>query len=98
MKANQSNWQRVLTALALAVAGVVVGANLSTTHQAHGEITAAPETPAFQSGGQMSVPILREISTTLRQMDARLARLETAAQKLSTSRSVAIGRPAAEAN
>ena len=37
---------------------------------------------AFQAGG---VPILKEISATLRQMDMRLARLETVAQKLQTA-------------
>ena len=38
-----------------------------------------PEPPTFQAG---SVPILKEISVTLRQMDARLARLEVTAQKV----------------
>jgi hypothetical protein len=61
---------------------VLAGANLSTTKEAHAEVTGRPEPPAFQSGGQQSVPILREISGTLRQIDMRLARLETVAQKL----------------
>ncbi len=100
MKVIQSSWQRVVTALALAVSGVVVGANLSTTHEAHGEITTTQEQPSFQSGGQLSVPILREISATLRQMDARLARLETAAQKIqmSSGRGATVGRSAAGSN
>jgi hypothetical protein len=67
---------------ALIVAGVVVGANLSPTNVAHGEVTGTPEPPTFQAG---SVPILREISATLRQMDARLARLEVTAQKMQTA-------------
>lgn len=100
MKVIQSSWQRVVTALAIAVAGVIVGANLSTTHQAHGENTATSEPPAFQSGGQLSVPVLREISATLRQMDARLARLETAAQKIqmNSGRGGAAGRSASGSN
>jgi hypothetical protein len=77
-------WQRFAMAATLATAGVIVGANMSTTNQAHGEISATPEPPAFQSGGQQSVPILREISSTLRQIDSRLARLEIVAQKLKT--------------
>jgi hypothetical protein len=79
-----SKWHRAGMAAALVAGGVLVGANLSTTNRALGEITAMPEPPAFQSGGQQSVPILREISATLHQMDARLARLEIVAQKLKT--------------
>jgi hypothetical protein len=79
---EKPRWQRVVIAVALATSGVIVGANMSTTNVAHGEVTGTPERPAFQSGGQQSVPILREIASTLQQMDARLARLETAAQKI----------------
>ena len=79
-----SKWQRAGMAAALVAGGVLVGVNISTTNRALGEITAMPEPPAFQSGGQQSVPILREISATLHQMDARLARLELVAQKLKT--------------
>jgi hypothetical protein len=79
---NQPRWQRIVMAVALATSGVIVGANMSATNVAHGEVTGTPEPPAFQSGGQQSVPILREIASTLRQMDARLARLETVAQKI----------------
>jgi hypothetical protein len=32
--------------------------------------------------GQLSVPLLKEIAATLHQIDARLAKLEIAAQKL----------------
>jgi hypothetical protein len=58
---------------------MMIGASISTTNQAHGEVTGTPEPPTFQAG---SVPVLREISATLRQMDARLARLEVTAQKM----------------
>lgn len=81
---NQSKWHRVVVVIALAVTGVIVGANLSS-NVAHGEVRGTPEPPAFQSGGQQSVPVLREIAATLRQIDSRLARLETVAQKLQTS-------------
>ena len=79
---SQPKWHRVLMATALAGAGAFVGANISITDVAHGEITAGQERHTFESGGQQSVPILREIASTLRQMDSRLARLETVAQKL----------------
>jgi hypothetical protein len=72
--------------MVLVAAGVVSGAALSTSSEAQGEIRATPQPQAFQSGSQLSVPVLREISATLRQIDARLARLETVAQKLQTPR------------
>jgi hypothetical protein len=77
---EQFSWQKLLIGLALAAGCLLVGATIPITNQAHGEIRAgAPEPPAFQNG---SVPILREISATLRQMDGRIARLETIAQKM----------------
>ena len=79
---NKVKWQRVGMVIALVGAGVIAGANLSTTTQAVAEVRGTPEPPAFQSGGQQSVPILREISGTLRQIDMRLSRLETVAQKM----------------
>ncbi len=79
---TQHKLHRAVMAIAFACAGVVVGANFSPTNVAHGEVRATPEPQAFQAGG---VPILKEISATLRQMDMRLARLETVAQKLQTA-------------
>ena len=64
-----STWQRAATAAALVAAGVLVGTNISTTNRALGEVTAMPEPPTFQAG---SVPILKDISATLHQMDAAL--------------------------
>lgn len=75
-------FQRVLMVLTIAAAGVIVGANCVTSNVAHGEIRPAPEQPAFQRGDQISVPILRDIAATLHQMDSRLARLETMAQRM----------------
>lgn len=72
-------WHRWLIGLALAASFILLGAAIPTTNQAHGEVRGTPEQPQFQSG---SVPILREISGTLRQIDARLARLETTVQKM----------------
>ena len=82
---NKASWKRSLMAFVLVAAGVIAGAYMSITTEAQAEVTGRAEPPAFQSGGQQSVPILREISGTLRQIDMRLARLEIVAQKLQMS-------------
>jgi hypothetical protein len=94
---KQLSWQKILIGLALAAGCMFVGATIPTTNQALGEIRGgAPEPPAFHAG---SVPILRENSATLRQMDGRLARLETLAQKMSAKATIAAQRAASvEAN
>ena len=78
--------QRILLSMALVASGLVAGAAVSTSNEAHGEIRTTPTPQAFQSGGQLSVPVLKEIAATLHQIDARLARLETVAQKLQAPR------------
>jgi hypothetical protein len=78
MDMNQPRWQRLLVAAALVTSGAIAGANMSL-NVAHGEVSATPEPPTFKAG---DVPILKDISATLRQMDARLARLEITAQKI----------------
>ena len=76
---------RLVMGLALAASFVLLGASLPTTRQAQGEVTGRPEHPQFQSS---SVPLLREISGTLRQIDARLARMETTVQKLQAAAAI----------
>src|SRR4029079_18059361 len=76
---KQFSWQKLLIGLALAAGCVFVWATTPLTNLAHGEGRGVPENPPFVD---TSVPILREISNTLHQMDARLARLEVAAQKI----------------
>jgi hypothetical protein len=75
---------RVLVGAVLLGAGTIIGAAVSTSNVARGEVRAGAPPAAFQSGGQLSVPVLKEIASTLHQIDSRLARLETAAQKLQT--------------
>jgi hypothetical protein len=78
---KQFSWQKLLIGLALAAGCMLLGAVIPMTNQALGEVRGgAPEPPAFQQG---SVPVLRDISATLRQMDGRLARMEVLAQKMS---------------
>jgi len=89
---KQFSWQKLLIGLALAAGCMLIGATIPMTNQAHGEIRGgAPEPPAFQNG---SVPILREISATLRQMDGRIARLEIVAQKMQAKAAISAQRAA----
>jgi hypothetical protein len=77
---------RVLASAALLIGGMIVGTALDSSNQALGEVRSGPPPTAFQSGSQLSVPILKEIASTLHQMDARLAKLEIVAQKLQAPR------------
>jgi hypothetical protein len=79
-----TNLHRVVLAGLLLIGGMIAGAVVSPSNEAHGEVRGTPPPQAFQTGGQLSVPVLKEIAATLHQMDARLARLETVAQKLQT--------------
>ena len=83
---NQSKLQRLVLAVALVITGVVVGSVAPNAKQARGEVRLTPEPDSFKTGGQLSVPILKDISTTLHQIDARLSRMEAVFQKLSTMR------------
>ena len=79
---KRETFNRIAGSAALLLGGMIAGTVLESSNPALGEVRTGPPPTAFQSGGQMSVPILREIATTLHQMDARLAKLEVAAQKL----------------
>jgi hypothetical protein len=78
--------QKGAIGLALLCAGALAGAALPAAKVAQGEVRSGPPPQAFKSGGQLSVPVLQEIAATLRQIDARLARLEAVAQKMQTPR------------
>ncbi len=69
-------------AVAALLAGIVIGSAMSPPSTARAEVEPPQPAQSFQSGGQMSVPVLKDIATTLHQMDARLARLETVAQQM----------------
>jgi hypothetical protein len=79
------NLQKGLIAAVLVASSVLAGAVVSTSNRAQGEVRVTPPPVAFQSGGQLSLPLLKEIASTLQQIDARLARLESIAQKLQAS-------------
>lgn len=77
---------------ALVLGGMLAGGSLPSAKVAQGEVRGTAPPAAFQSGGQLSVPILREIAVTLRQMDSRLERLEAIAQKLQRARPGAVDK------
>jgi hypothetical protein len=77
---------RLLASALILAVGMIIGTTFQSSNQALGEVRTGPPPAAFQSGGQMSVPILKEIASTLHQMDARLAKLELAAQKLQSQK------------
>jgi hypothetical protein len=78
--------QKGAIGLALVAAGVLAGEIMPSARVAHGEVRTAATPQGFQSGAQVSLPLLKEISATLQQIDARLARMETLAQKMQIAR------------
>ena len=88
---KRTSWHRFVAGVLLLGAGIAAGMALLTSNEALGEIRGTPPPASFQTGGQLSVPVLKEIAETLHQIDARLARLETVAQKLQTPKSEALG-------
>ena len=88
---KRANLPRFIAGAALLGAGMVAGTAFHTSNEALGEVRGAPPPATFQTGGQLSVPVLKEIAATLHQIDARLGRLEIAAQKLQTPRPVSPG-------
>ena len=73
-------WRNVLVGVGLLAAGLWLGSAAPPPSAAWAEIRTTPTPETFQSGGQQSVPILKEIAATLHQMDARLSRLEVTAK------------------
>jgi hypothetical protein len=74
-----------MVAAVLVVGGMLAGAAVPSPRAAWGEVSIAPPPVAFQSGSQLSVPILKDISATLQQIDGRLARLEAMFNKLAAT-------------
>jgi len=75
-----------LCAMALVAAGMFIGSNVTVPSIAWGQIVTTPQPQHMQSGGQMSLPILRDISATLKEIDGRLSRMENLAKQLSNKR------------
>jgi hypothetical protein len=69
--------------LGLIAAGWLVGAIATRPTIASAQVTNAAPDQHFLAGDQLSLPLLQDIAMTLHQMDARLARLEATADRLS---------------
>jgi hypothetical protein len=74
--------RRAVFALACVGAGLLAGSALAPPSAAVAEGQPAAPQQHLMSGGQLSVPLLKEIAATLHQMDARIARIETIAQQV----------------
>ena len=72
---------RLIMTAALVGAGLLAGAGMQPGAAWGGDVKDAAPPQAYQSGAQLSVPILKEIAATLHQMDARIAKIETLAQQ-----------------
>jgi len=72
-------WKRLLWLIALAAVAVVSYLAGVASHQsnlARADVTVGPVPKSFESGGARTIPILTDISTTLKSIDQRVARLE----------------------
>ena len=79
---NRSMFGTGAIGMALLCAGILAGGAIAPARVAQGELRSGAAPQPFLSGGQLAVPVLKEIAATLHQIDARLARLEAAAQKM----------------
>ena len=75
-----------LCAAALLGAGMFIGSNVTMPTIAWGQIVQTPHQQHMLSGSQMSVPILQDISATLKEIDGRLSRMESVAKQLGNKR------------
>jgi len=75
-----------LCAAALLGAGMFIGASVTRPSDAWGQIVTTPQPQHMLSGGQLSLPILQDISATLRQIDGRLSHLEDVAKQMANRR------------
>ena len=81
-RSGRGSWRTICAGMAMLVAGLILGSTVTRPMTAWGEIRdSMPIQPHFESGDQVSVPVLREIAAILRQMDGRLARMEVVAQE-----------------
>lgn len=76
----------LICAMALLGGGVFIGSSVSMPSIAWGQIITTPQQQHMLSGGQMSVPILQDISATLKEIDGRLSRMENLAKQLGNKR------------
>jgi hypothetical protein len=76
MALRKRRFLRVIMAAAVLLGVFWVGANLQPRRFARGGVRETTPKQHFLAGSERSLPILTEISATLKQIDARLARIE----------------------
>jgi hypothetical protein len=76
----------LLCAAALVGFGMYLGANGPRPSEAWAQVITTPQPQHMLSGGQLSVPILKDISATLQQIDKRLSHLEDVAKQIANKR------------
>ena len=86
MNASRRSLRNFVCAMSLVGAGMFIGSNVTMPTIAWGQIITTPQPQHMLSGGQMSVPILQDISATLKEIDGRLSRMEGLAKQLSSKR------------
>ena len=79
---NPSRGKRIAQVLLLLGLGYMAGQSSNVLGTARADIRKGERRQAFQAGGERSEIVLREISKTLKTIDARIARIE----KVATSR------------
>ncbi len=76
----------LLCAMTLVGGGMFIGSSVTMPSIAWGQIITTPQPQHMLSGGQLSVPILQDISATLKEIDGRLSRMENLAKQLGNKR------------
>jgi hypothetical protein len=85
-EASRRSLRNVFGAAALVAFGMFIGSNFTMPEIAWSQIITTPQQQHMLSGGQMSVPILQDISATLKEIDGRLSRMEGLAKQISSKR------------
>ncbi|MCA9076292.1 MAG: hypothetical protein KDA93_14780 [Planctomycetaceae bacterium] len=85
LKKTSPAWSRVATIGLVLLAGYFMGRVTSGPSIAHADVRQTPRREAFQSGDELSVGVLKEISATLKRIDGRLERMEQQIPKLTTN-------------
>ncbi len=81
MKTNRTRIKGSLLLAALMAGCLWVGAEFRVSSSARAESRTKPPPEHFQSGSERSIPILKEISATLKRIDAKLANIEKIARE-----------------
>ena len=82
---NQLTIRRTAVAGLLLGVGIAIG-SLALEPTVHAESRKIAPREHFKSGGEVSVPILKEIAATLHNIDSRLARVEASLARISLAK------------